>query len=143
MLLYFPSMKIIRSDIVPSNFGASYLLYFKSTINSPKHYPSHPLIEGKVEFVGKFGDNEQLKFWFKYCVSEENHKNFKGKTVSVLVDFNPDSSNKFKLVGLGKIDNDAYYLFNKNMELSSEESMAKLNYDLIPQKKKESKKIKV
>lgn len=143
MLLYFPSIKIARCDIVPSNFSATYLLYCKSTINSPKHYPSHPLIEGKVEFVGKMNDNEQLKFWFKYCINEDNYKNLNGKIVSVLVDFNPDVNPKFKLVGLGQKENDAYYLFNKNMELSPEEHVAKLNYDLKPQKTVDKKRIKV
>jgi len=143
MLLYFPSIKIIKCDLIPSNLGASYLFYFKSTINSPKHYPSNPLIEGKIEFVGKFNQYDELKYWFKYCLNEDNYKNLKGKLISVLVDFNPDQSIKFKLVGLGKKDNDAYYLFNKNMDLSSEESMAKLNYELIPQKGKEKKRVKV
>jgi hypothetical protein len=143
MLLYFPSIKIVRCDIVPSNFSANYLLYCKSTVNSPKHYPCHPLIEGKVEFVGKLTDNEQLKFWFKHCVNEENYKSIKGKFVSVLVDFNPDNSTKFKLVGLGKRENDAYYLFNKNMDLSPEEHVAKLHYDLTPQKSTDKKRIKV
>jgi hypothetical protein len=143
MLLYFPSIKIIRCDIVPSSFSASYLLYCKSTVNSPKHYPSNPLIEGKIEFVGKLNDNEQLKFWFKHCVNEDNYKNLKGKIVSVLIDFNPDDSNKFKLVGLGKKDDDAYYFFNKSMELTPEENMVKLNYDLKPQKTTDKKRIKV
>lgn len=117
MLLYFPSVKIVKCDLVPSQHGASYIFHFKSTTNSPNHYPSHPLIDGKIEFVGKIEDIGDLKFWFKYAVGEENHKLLKGKTVSCLVDFNPSLVNKFKFVGIGKKDNEAYFLFNKSMTI--------------------------
>jgi hypothetical protein len=143
MLLYFPSIKVAKCDLVPSQYGATYLFYLKSTINSPKHYPSHPLIEGKVEFVGKIEDANDLKFWCNYTFNEENHKLLKGKTMSALIDFDPSSKSKLKFVGMGKKDGEAYFLFNKSMNQSAEERVAKMNYDLKPQNIADKKRIKV
>lgn len=143
MLLYFPSVKVARCDLIPSQFGATYLFHFKSTTNSPKHYPSHPLIEGKIEFTGKFEDGNDLIFWFKYAANEGNHKLIKGKTISALVDFDPGEVQKLKFVGIGKKDEKSFFLFNKSMETGIEENMAKLNYDLKPQKATDKKRIKV
>lgn len=143
MLLYFPSVKVARCDLVPGSYGQSYLFHFKSTINSPKHFPDHPLIEGKIEFVGRINDAEDVEFWFKYCVNEDKPKNLKGKIVSILVDFDASRNIKFNFLGIGKKDQEAFFLFNKSMNLSIEENMAKLNYDLKPQKTADKKRIKV
>lgn len=144
-ILYFPNVKVAKCDLVPhANVSLTYLLHLKSQLKSPKHYPDHPLIEGKVEFVGKITDNDTFKFWFSYIFNESNHKKLKGLNLSVLVNFDPDNINsKFTLLGIGKKQDVAYLFSNRTLEVSPEEMKAKLNYDLNKKDMKDKPKIKI
>lgn len=143
MMLYFPEVKISKCDLIPSERNSLYILHLKSQKKSPPHYPNHPLIEGKVEFVGKVNNNQDIAFWLKEIFGDDNPKNAKGKTISVLVDFTPEQSTKFCLLGIGKKNDFAYFFFNKNCSPDSEEMKAKFNYDLNKKNIQEKKKVKI
>ncbi len=143
MLLYFPNLKIIRCDIIPNDYGMVYLFYLKSQINSPKHYPNHPLINGKIELTGKISNHENVLFWLKKIFNEENNKKIKGKSMSVLIEFNPESSTKLKLLGIGEKDSNAYFFSNTELNLSPSETKPKMEYILEKKTTIEKKKIKI
>ena len=143
MILYFPSVKISRIDIIPKKLGITHLFYMKSQLKSPKHYPQHPLISGKIEFAGKIEFIDDLTFWFNFIFNDVNPKKAKGKIISVLVEFNSDDNTKFILKGIGKKNEIAYLFSNKSFSLLPEENKAKLFFDLSYKNIKEKKKTKV
>lgn len=115
--LYFPECKILKAVMVPK---AVNVIFFnlKSLKNSPKHYPVHPLIEGKVEFTfgleisPQFVDTKKSSYYnvfnthFNTSVSK-----LTGKTVSALILFNPTGIKKLDTIGLG-IPNELISIYN-------------------------------
>ena len=143
MLLYFPSLNISRSDIIPGTYEETYILYLKSKINSPKHYPEHSLIDGKIELVGKFQSSDDFNFWSNFLFNTNKTSSLKGKQISSLIEFNEHDSVKLKLVGIGKKDENSFFFWNKSLAFNPEETMAKLNYEVIPKIQKDKIKIKI
>lgn len=115
--LYFPECKILKAVIVPK---AVNVIFFnvKSVKNSPKHYPSHPLIDGKVEFTFGLELSEhfiETKKSNYFNVFDSNLKTsvakLVGKTVSALILFNPQSEKKLDTIGIG-ISHESISLYN-------------------------------
>lgn len=142
-LLYFPSIKIYKCDFIPNQQHVNYIFHFKSNLTSPTHYPKNQLIIGKVEFVGTINNQDYFQYWFNDILKEINLKNIKNKNISTLVEFKENNSQKFFLVGIGKEFDFAYFFSNKSKNLTSEETLAKINYDLKIKNIKDKSKIKI
>jgi hypothetical protein len=107
--LYFPECKIIKAQLVPKS-TAVIIFYIKSLKNTPKHYPLHTLLEGKIEFsfslelTENFQKNKYSDY-FNLFECNLNHSPSKliGKKVSALILFNPNGEKKLDTVGLGSI----------------------------------------
>ena len=141
--LYFPECKIVKAIIVPKSINVIFF-NIKSQKITPKHYPSHPLLDGKVEFT--FGLELSLNFleakksnFFNVFHSNltASVNNLKGKKVSALILFNPDSEKKLDTIGLG-VTNELISLYNdlwtvKEIEIISQ--AAKLT-SILPSKQK-------
>lgn len=148
MILYFPKIRIVRCDEKPSSLYQIYTLHLRSQEKTPLHYPKHPLLEGKIELFGKLEDtkirfDEEYKKILINATGSDKSSQIKGKIVSILIDFNDESSPVIKLIGLGKNSEVAYEFGNSQLKSSSIELNAKLNYELIPSKVKERKKTKI
>lgn len=105
--LYLPECKIIKATIVPKAINVIFL-NLKTVQNTPKHYPKHPLLEGKVEFT--FGlelsdnfQNIQKSNYFNLFNSNigTSVSKLAGKKVSALILFNPDGIKKIDTIGIG------------------------------------------
>ena len=141
--LYFPECKIVKAIIVPKSVNVIFF-NIKSQKNTPKHYPAHPLLDGKVEFT--FGLELSLNFietkksnYFNDFHSNLNASvnNLKGKKVSALILFNPEADKKLDTIGLG-LPNELISLYNdlwtvKEIEIISQ--AAKLT-SILPSKQK-------
>ncbi len=137
MFLYFPSLKIVKLDSLPSGF----ILYLKSNIISPKHYPKHPLIDGKLEFVGKIANS---------MINTKNNHNKtpitkKGEFISVIIEFNENpkpNSPAISLISYGFQNDKAKFFLNSTENQSLYESLF-LDYFLKVNETKEKKKLKI
>lgn len=105
--LYFPECKIIKAIMVPK-FVNVIFFNLKTVKNTPKHYPSHPLLEGKVEFTFglELSENfqETKKSHYFTLFNSALHTSvtkLAGKTVSALILFNPEGVKKLDTIGIG------------------------------------------
>lgn len=138
MFLYFPSVKIVKLDKLPSVS----LLYLKSTIVSPKHYPKHPLIDGKLEFVGKINNQNYQDFNTNKPTTEILKK---GEIISVIIELKENQKNNLPAISLVSygIKNDKA---NRFLYVLANEQLSDalfLDYFLKVNNKKEQKKIKI
>lgn len=141
--LYFPECKIVKALLVPKSTNVIFF-NIKSKKNTPKHYPKHPLLEGKVEFT--FGLELSLNFldtkksnYFNVFNSNisSSVSQLTGKTVSALIFFDPEGDKKLDTIGLG-ICNELITIYNdlweaKEIEIVS--NAAKLT-SLLPNREK-------
>lgn len=146
---YFPECKIQQAQFVPTNCGII-SLHIKSLKNTPKHYPQYPLLEGKAEFYFglelslSFKENKKSTFFntFNQNLNESPTK-LKGKKVSVIILFNPESDKKIDTIGIG-LENNIITLYNdlwNNEEINIINQAAKLQWDLQKTRKEKVHKI--
>lgn len=136
--LYFPECKIIKAQIVPKSV-AVIMFHLKTVKNSPKHYPKHGLLEGKVEFTfglelsEHFKDTKSSNFFSVFeCNWNVSPSRLIGKIVSGLILFQPHLDKKLDTIGLGS-SHDNITIYNDNWnhkEIKSHSQIAKLNYNL-------------
>lgn len=115
--LYFPECKIIKAQLVPKT-TAVISFYIKALKNTPKHYPEHVLLNGKVEFsfglelTAQFQETRKSQFFNLFdCHSNNSPSKLIGKKVSALILFNPQGEKKLDTVGLGPV-NDIMTIYN-------------------------------
>lgn len=136
--LYFPECKIIKATIVPKSINVIFF-NLKSIAKTPKHYPSHPLLDGHVEFTfglelsETFKENKKSDYFklFNSTINTSVSK-FVGKTVSALIMFEPEEVKKLNTIGLG-VPYDLISIYNdlwdaKEMQIIS--LAAKINSSL-------------
>lgn len=149
--LYFPECKIIKAQIVPKSV-AVIMFHLKTVKNSPKHYPKHALLEGKVEFTfglelsEYFKDTKGSNFFSVFdCNWNVSPSRLIGKKVSSLILFQPESDKKLDTIGLGA-ENDLITIYNDNWtskEIKSHSQIAKLNYNLPTKNTNKEKRSKI
>lgn len=147
--LYFPECKIVKAQLVPkSNLVISF--YIKSLKNTPKHYPNHPLLDGKAEFyfglelTDNFKDGHKHHYFdlFSQSITESVNKLI-GKKLSTLILFNPHGDKKLDTIGLGKV-NDKISLYNDYWtpeEIKIVSQASKLLFELPSKNKTKKEKI--
>lgn len=149
--LYFPECKIIKAQIVPKSV-AVIMFYLKTVKNSPKHYPKHSLLEGKVEFTfglelsEHFKDTKSSNFFSVFeCNWNVSPSRLIGKKVSSMILFQPDAEKKLDTIGLGS-ENELITIYNDMWtpkEIKSHSQIAKLNYNLPPKNTGKEKRSKI
>lgn len=136
--LYFPECKIIKAQIVPKSV-AVIMFHLKTVKNCPKHYPKHPLLDGKVEFTfgleltEYFKDTKSSHFFSVFeCNWNVSPSRLIGKKVSSMILFQPQSDKKLDTIGLGT-EHDIITIYNDNWhpkEVKSYSRIAQLNHNL-------------
>lgn len=149
--LYFPECKIIKAQIVPKSI-AVIMFHLKTLKNCPKHYPKHPLLDGKVEFTfglelsEHFKDTKSSNFFHVFqCNWNVSPSRLIGKTVSSMILFQPNLDKKLDTIGLGS-EHEIITVYNDNWsskEIKSHSQIAKLNYNLPPKNTGKEKRTKI
>lgn len=147
--LYLPECKIIKATIVPNAINVIFF-NLKTIKNTPKHFPNHPLIEGKVEFTFGLDLSENFKNTKKSNYFNLFNSNIgtsvsklAGKNVSALILFNPNSIKKIDTIGLGPV-NDLITIYNdlwESKEIQIISHAAKLFFELPNKGKVKQQKI--
>lgn len=151
--LYFPDCKIININEVPQAHGKYFVwsIYLKSTINTPAHYPQHPLLTGKADFY--FGIEASFDWKNKFSQAyqkvfnlnlKESIKKIKGKKVSVLAHLVQEERLTLNTLGIG-IQNGEILLYNTHLLDSDmqELSLASQLQSKMPEKKDKIKRKKI
>lgn len=153
--LYFPKCKIHKADLIQAT-QPKILLYIKSTAFTPKFYPPHEIIQGKIECLFPFQTNilyGENKNNFIQIFNDDVFDNQKinlvpkkllKKELSLLVFFSPEESLILQPVALGLKNEMPIFFINgiahENEKLSH---MVFLEHELSHKNSKESKKVKL
>lgn len=137
--LYFPRCRISRSDTLPSYGNTTCTFLIKSLQPTPKHYPEHFMLKGKVDLFFKLAfyhltldSVAQFHQVLGNDANIERGKDLIGKKVSVLAIFNPNLPIILECIAIGEIDAPPI-LFNNKLTTIENEGIVKvamLNYKL-------------
>ena len=154
--LYFPHCKIADADLINTS-EQKIVLYIKSKDITPKFYPSHNVLKGKVDLFFKFELNQSINnfdnleamkiiFGPEYIKSSfKKIKSLKKKEISTLCFFNPENEVICDCVGLGEPNQLASFFNLENLQdIKKVSQMIFLDYQLQIFKTDEySKRIKI